>query len=239
MDPILAAIDRKLDTEINSAAATVEADCESNIPTSGESSSGSMLPQGTIALMKQQADFLNDPKRAAAAGGCTAKSAESTNGPDDPDVVVPAMVTSAAVGVRMFQQLHVDRVATYRQFDSALKLLLESGDMFSYQKQSKAITEAFASCSARVNGVSAQLRNKFGMCGGSKAAEIIDAVQRQEERKLQVFFIQSWKLFWGSLSLRLFMLLAVVVSADSESSLGPRQCAANCSRYIIQVPGLR
>eukprot|EP01050_Picozoa_sp_SAG11_P020521 SAG11_NODE_3471_length_2429_cov_2.745494_1_plen_269_part_00 len=76
------------------------------------------------------------------------------------------------------------RVAAYRELAEALRVLLERGDLFKYQKTCGRITAEFASCSRRIMAISTNLRSR--LVGGTAAANIIDAVQSHEEKKLHL-----------------------------------------------------
>ena len=76
------------------------------------------------------------------------------------------------------------RVAAYHQLAEALRVLLDRGDLFKYQKTCASITAEFASCSRRIMAISKNLRTR--LAGGATAARIIDAIQSGEEKKLQL-----------------------------------------------------
>ena len=95
-----------------------------------------------------------------------------------------AALGSALEGLDSFAAEQLRRVAAYRQLDEALRVLLQRGDLFKYQKTCSGITADFANCSQRIMAIGANLRSRLP--GGAGAAAIIDAIQACEERKLQL-----------------------------------------------------
>lgn len=100
-----------------------------------------------------------------------------------------AQADAAALGSPLealdaFAAEQLRRVAAYRDLAEALRVLLERGDLFKYQKTCTRITAEFASCSRRIMAISMNLRSR--LAGGTAAANIIDAVQSREEKKLQL-----------------------------------------------------
>ena len=95
-----------------------------------------------------------------------------------------AALGSALEGLDAFAAEQLRRVAAYRQLDGALRVLLQRGDLFKYQKTCSIITTDFANCSQRIMAIGANLRSRLP--GGAGAAAIIDAIQSCEERKLQL-----------------------------------------------------
>lgn len=154
------------------------ASCPGGCACEAAESGTNALPPGTIALMKKQAEILNNPDPAT-----TEPAAETSSEPEPAPPVVD--IASPAEGIRMFQQLQSGRVATYREFDQSLTALLDSGDMFSYQKQAKSITIAFNDCSTRAIQISKQLKSKFGG-PATESSKIINTIQYCEQAKLQL-----------------------------------------------------
>ena len=95
-----------------------------------------------------------------------------------------AALGSALEALDAFSAEQLRRVAAYRDLAEALRVLLERGDLFKYQKTCAAITAEFASCSQRIMAICKNLRTRLP--GGAGAAAIIDAVQTFEEKKLQL-----------------------------------------------------
>lgn len=95
-----------------------------------------------------------------------------------------AALSSPLEALDAFSAEQLRRVAAYRDLAEALRVLLDRGDLFKYQKTCAGITAEFANCSRRIMAISKNLRSR--LAGGSSAASIIDAIQSGEEKKLQL-----------------------------------------------------
>ena len=102
-----------------------------------------------------------------------------------------AAFDSPLAALDAFSAEQLRRVAAYRDLAEALRVLLDRGDLFKYQKTCAGITAEFAGCSRRIMAISKNLRTR--LAGGATAARIIDDIQSGEERKLQLTVaIQVW-----------------------------------------------
>ena len=95
-----------------------------------------------------------------------------------------AALASPLAALDAFGTEQLRRVAAYRDLAEALRVLLDRGDLFKYQKTCAGITAEFALCSRRIMAISENLRTR--LAGGATAAAIIDAIQSGEEKKLQL-----------------------------------------------------
>ena len=95
-----------------------------------------------------------------------------------------AALASPLAALDAFAAEQLRRVAAYRDLAEALRVLLDRGDLFKYQKTCAGITAEFALRSRRIMAISENLRTR--LAGGATAAAIIDAIQSDEEKKLQL-----------------------------------------------------
>jgi|EP01047_Picozoa_sp_COSAG01_P060745 hypothetical protein len=86
-------------------------------------------------------------------------------------------------GLENFQAQQLRRVQAYHQLADAQRMLMRTGDLFTYQKCVQSVTVEFKDCSARIMAISGHLR---GRLKSPTAAQIMDDIQGMEQQKLQL-----------------------------------------------------